>query len=267
MNNLIVDFGGMSLILSGGNRSEALMVSTAGSDHKHKHAVVIQEKETPVEQAVMWIEEDGRPLTGPLTDAATFVARVSDLTPQDPLNRTLKTTEPEKNFDWQRFVSVWFRLPGGELTTEKTGGKGGSAVWEFPPFDGQPAKKRQLTQYAILTKTGVAGSVRLAILKHPGGKPDYVDVPKNDNGDFVIGMATEYDGIIIGEPQPGTRVELSEIQFLYNCLDSPKGPIPSIIWPANARANSVSKWSLRGINFTLLTDPVTGICPIGLVSV
>lgn len=86
-------------------------------------------------------------------------------------------------------------------------------------------------------------------------------------GDYEVSIVTEYSGPMLPEPNPGSPVLLSEMQLLYNCLNPQQGPIPSAIWPGQVRRYEIFKWLSRGNNQTLLTDPVTGICPIGFASV
>ncbi len=268
MSNLIVDFAGMSLILSGQGRSDALLINTTDSSHKHRHVVFIDDGDgIVVEQAIMWIEQDGARLNGPLMDAATLLARIGDIAAQNSLHSTLTVSDPLTSLDWLTRISVWFRLPGGELTSQPTPGPGGDSLWEFPRFANHAMKKRQLTQFATLRKTNITGAVRLAIRTAPNAEIGYVDIGPNANGDYELCVATQYVGEIPPMPTAGTRVELSEMQLVYNCLSSPSGPIPSIVWPSSAQSQSAPTRFTRGSQTIMVTDPGTGICPIATVEV
>jgi hypothetical protein len=259
MNALIVEFTGMTLFLSGPHRSEALIANTNGSSHKHRHQIDINgsgAKDT-VEEAVLWIEESGRILIDPLTDAADHLARMRDFTPRSVLHPTLTMEDPLKSPDWRMRVGVWFRLPGGELNTGEIGTTGEKVLWTIPPFDGEPEKKRQLTQFAKVTRGDVTGDVRLAIFSPRAGETRYISVPPNKTQDYKISFFTEYAGAAHSEPAPGDRVTLSEMQLMYDCLDSGRGPIPFVqSWPKGANLQK-----------TFVTDPATGICPVGIITV
>jgi hypothetical protein len=55
-------------------------------------------------------------------------------------------------------------------------------------------------------------------------------------------------------PAAGSRVQLLEMQLLYECLQSGSGPIPSAVWP-----------STRFLTPPMLTtDPESGICPFAV---
>jgi hypothetical protein len=258
MSNLFVTFGGMSLILSGGGRSEALFISTtkAASPHQHKHTLTVGSGgPMELDDVLMWIEEDGQRLEGPLTDAATLLARLGDLTPRNGLLRDFLTPDPDNQTGWRSQLAIWFRLPGGDLETLPTDGPGGASQWEFPPFNGTPTKKRQLTQIARLKRRGVTGRVRVAIVHRPQQQIQYVDVTPDDRtGDCNIALLTEFKGDPPPLPTPGTQVHLDEMALVYRCVAGGQGPIPFVrSWPNTlVPANQGLKHS----------DPRTGICPI-----
>lgn len=254
MNNLIVNFVGMSLIVGDGTRSEALLIDTNGTNHSHRHRIVVNDIDYQVDNAVVWVEENGTQLSGGLVDGATDVARAGDLNSKDRLHPSLATTDPLHDRRWKSRLAVWVRLPGGNVKTTPTPGPGGESLWEVPSFNGQPDKQRHFTQFATMTRTNVTGQVRVVILQLAGGSTTPVDVNKDANQDSVITIVTEYYGPDVPEPDPGDRVEMNEMQLVYNCLNGGKGPIPFVAsWPNKPQVRTIPR-----------SDPATGICPIAM---
>jgi hypothetical protein len=254
MSKLVIVFEGMSLIVSDQSRSEAFFIATnkVTTEHRHDHVVQVGNSKVSLNDALMWVEENGTRLQGKVDVQGQFLALLDDITPADPLAPPLTTADPDANRAWLDRLAAWFRLPGGVLDTAPTPTTGGNLQWNFPAHDGQPAKARRLTQTGILTRQNVTGPIRLAI-KIGSDRINYQPVPPGANGDFRIDVMTSFVGTPPTMPTPGKAVQLTEMQLLYECLQSRSGPIPTATWPPNPQPGAP----------TLITsDPATGICPL-----
>jgi hypothetical protein len=257
MSKLVIVFEGMSLIVSDQNRSEAFFIATnkVTTEHRHDHVVKIGNSNVPVNDALMWVEQNGTRLQGKVDVQGQFLTLLDDIAPGDPLAPPLTTADPDANRAWLDRLAVWFRLPGGVLDTAPTPTTGGNLQWNFPAYKGQPANARRLTQTGILTRQNVTGPIRLATktIKPDRDQIDYQVVPPDANGDFKINVMTNFVGTPPTMPIPNSIVQLEEMQLVYACLQSGSGPIPSATWPSNPQPGAP----------TLSTsDPATGICPL-----
>jgi hypothetical protein len=256
MSNLIIAFNGMSLIVNAPGRSEALFVDTdkVRSSHHHNHTVKIPGQEIDLNDALVWVEEDGKRLQGSVAVKGEFLALLDQIVANQPLAPELATEDPGAHTGWLDRLAAWIRLPGGELTTAPTATVGGNLAWDFPEEYGQPRVTRRLTQTGFLTRENITGPLRLAVKSLPSGAVTFYDIRPEPGGDYVIRLSTKFVGIPSAVPAAGSTVQLSEMQLLYACLQSGSGPIPSAVWP-----------STRFLTPPILTsDPVTDICPFAV---
>jgi hypothetical protein len=261
MSNVVIGFEGMSLIASSDSRSEAFFISTdkvkTQPPHFHKHRLMIAGIETPVSDAVVWLEDNNRNrLTGKVdpTGQLFLAARLDDISPGDQIAQALATDNPEGDRAWLDLLDIWFRLPGGALETLPTQTIGGTLTWNFQAPSGALARK--LTQTGTLRLGVTVDRIRVAI-KSRTSNVEYHNVQPDARGDFRIDVMTEFDPSHTPGPMPtpGSTVQLSEMQLLYACLKSGSGPIPYAIWPSNPQSGAAA--------LKKTSDPVTGICPFG----
>jgi hypothetical protein len=256
MANLIIKFEGMSLLVGDRMRSEVFLISTSGGEipHSHRHTVGLPGESIKADGGVlMWVEESGRRLEGPILYGREPLIGLDEICKGDRLKEQFTTAVPDRDTLWRSDLAAWFRLPGGVVETEDTPGPGGQSIWEFPEHAGRPAKRQKLTQLASLTRP-VEGSIALVLRDMDANRDTRHPVDPDKAGNFTVTVTTAFDGPeALPPPSSGRRVDLTEVKLLYRCLDPGDGAIPFAIWPTNPPKGPLQTFS----------DPVTGICPIG----
>jgi|KBSSwiStaDraftv2_1062776.scaffolds.fasta_scaffold531398_2 hypothetical protein len=264
MPYLDIEFEGMALFVSSGKekRSEALFIDTnkVETQHSHIHVVKLDPYDLIIEEALLWVEQNGQRLTGAISEKRPKeLASLDDLCPQEPLAEALRTNDPENDPRWTDTLTAWLRLPGDEMSAAETRTPGGRSEWTFPRSCDQPAKSRQLTQSVTLRRplSEEIKTLELAIRRIARWDDDPLRLRIPRVGDeFKMRVVTKFVGKEPPRPQPKSCVKLVEMQLLYECLECGHGPIPRTIWPNLSPEEREGSAAVHPD-----TDPATGICP------